>query len=85
MPEVNWYHNGKVVVPNPDFKTHYDRQSGECVLHILEVFPQDQGRYECIAANKYGRAITKAFLQVEGRFNSVCVCSIHVRGHVHVC
>ena len=73
MPEVNWYHNGKVVVPNPDFKTHYDRQSGECVLHILEVFPQDQGRYECIAANKYGRAITKAFLQVEGRFDSVCL------------
>ena len=75
MPEVAWYHNGKVVVPNPDFKTYFDRQSGESVLHILEVFPQDQGRYECIAVNKYGRAITKAFLQVEG-LNTLCFLSV---------
>ena len=66
IPEISWYHNNKLVVDNPDFKTHYDRNSGECVLHILEVFPQDTGKYECIAVNKYGRAITRAFLQVEG-------------------
>jgi len=65
MPDVAWYHNGKLVVDNPDFKTAYDKNTGECILHILEVFPQDTGKYECVATNKYGKAVTKASLLVE--------------------
>ena len=64
-PDVAWYHNGKKIVDNPDFRTSYNRDSGECELLILEVFPQDTGTYECIAINKYGRATTKAHLVVE--------------------
>ncbi len=66
MPDISWYHNGKMVVENPDFRTYYNREAGECVLHILEVFPQDTGTYECMAVNKYGKAITKSAVLVEG-------------------
>jgi len=66
MPEVTWYHDGKVVYDNPDFRTSYNKETGEVVLFIVEVFPQDTGVYECVAVNRYGRASTQAQLAVEG-------------------
>ena len=66
MPEVTWYHDGKVVYDNPDFRTSYNKETGEVVLFIVEVFPQDTGVYECVAVNRYGRASTRAQLTVEG-------------------
>ena len=66
MPAVTWWHNQKQVMENPDFRTTYNKQTGECELSIVEVFPQDTGNYECLAVNPYGRAITKASLVVEG-------------------
>jgi hypothetical protein len=77
MPDVAWYHNGKLVVDNPDFKTAYDKNTGECILHILEVFPQDTGKYECVATNKYGKAVTKATLLVEGRHRRECITLLY--------
>ena len=68
IPDITWYHNGTVVVENPDFRTYYTRDTGECLLHILEVFPQDTGAYECHAVNKYGQAVSKASILVEGEF-----------------
>lgn len=66
MPQVTWYHNGKVVHDNPDFRTSYNTENGEIVLFIVEVFPQDTGVYECVAGNKHGSATTRAQLIVEG-------------------
>ena len=66
MPEITWYHNGKVVYDNPDFRTSYNKETGEVTLFIVEVFPQDTGAYECVGVNKYGRAETRAQLLVEG-------------------
>lgn len=65
IPDITWYHNGQVVTENPDFRTYYSRDTGECLLHILEVFPQDTGAYECHAVNKYGEAVTRASILVE--------------------
>lgn len=65
-PDVTWYHNGKVIIDNPDFHSVYNRPTGDCTLYIIEVFPQDTGTYECVAVNPYGRAETKAQLVVEG-------------------
>jgi len=65
MPEVTWYHNGKIVYDNPDFRSSYTKETGEVTLFIVEVFPQDTGTYECIAVNKYGQAVTRAQLVVE--------------------
>jgi len=69
MPEITWYHNGKIVYDNPDFRTSYNKETGEVMLFIVEVFPQDTGNYECLAVNKYGKATTRAQLVVEGEFN----------------
>lgn len=66
MPEITWYHNGKIVYDNPDFRTSYNKETGEIMLFIVEVFPQDTGNYECLAVNKYGKATTRAQLVVEG-------------------
>ena len=55
----------QVVVDNPDFKTIYNKATGECELFISEVFPQDTGDYRCIAVNQYGKAVTNATLTVE--------------------
>ncbi len=66
MPEITWFRNGRLVEENPDFRTYYDRKTGEIMLHIVEVFPQDTGEYMAVAANKYGRAVTTANLQVDG-------------------
>lgn len=66
MPEVTWYHDGKVVYDNPDFRTSCNKETGEVMLFIVEVFPQDTGVYECVAINRYGRATTQAQLTVGG-------------------
>ena len=71
MPVVTWYHNGQLVVDNQDFNIAYDKNTGECILHILEVFPQDTGKYECVATNTYGRAVTHATLLVEGKLFNI--------------
>ena len=65
MPKIVWYKNGVPVEENPDFRTYYNQKSGECMLHIIEVFPQDTGEYICEAANVYGRASTRAELVVD--------------------
>ena len=75
MPDVKWYHNQKVVEDNPDFRTTYNKESGDCELLIVEVFPQDTGTYECVAVNTYGKAVTKATLVVEGWF-VLLLCTI---------
>ena len=72
MPEISWKHNGKLVFDNPDVRTVYARETGEAVLMILEAFPQDTGVYECIAVNKYGRAVSVTNLTVEGKSVSLC-------------
>lgn len=68
MPDkVTWYHNHKLVsATSPDMETLYDARSGEAELLIGEVFPQDEGVFECVAANIYGRATTRGQLYVEG-------------------
>jgi len=65
-PEISWLHDGKVVKENPDFHLTYNQQTGSVCLSIAEVFPQDGGRYECVASNIYGTASVSAQLTVEG-------------------
>jgi len=65
-PEISWLHDGKVVKENPDFHLTYNQLTGSVGLEIAEVFPQDGGRYECVASNVYGTASVSAQLTVEG-------------------
>jgi len=67
MPDkVVWFHDNKQVpLKSPDVETVYDFRSGEAVLVIGEVFPQDAGQYECIAANIHGKSSARSRLHVE--------------------
>ena len=78
-PEIVWYHNGKAILDNPDFRMTYHPRTGEVELHIMEVFPQDTGTYECVASNKYGQAVTKTTVIVEGESTE---CTIYLVGKV---
>lgn len=64
-PEISWFHDEKPIAENQDFKLSYNPETGACSLLIVEVFPQDAGEYVCVAINKYGKAVTRAFLEVE--------------------
>jgi hypothetical protein len=63
---VEWLHSGKPIhADNPDFRPAYAQDTGDALLVIEEVYPEDAGVYECIARNVYGEARTKAELIIE--------------------
>jgi len=72
MPvSTEWSRDGKIIpTDNPELVATYDEVSGDASLTIAEVFPEDSGVYQCFAENKYGQAVTKAELIVEG---TLCV------------
>lgn len=86
MPEISWYHDDKQLAETQDFKLTYDLESGACTLLIVEVFPQDAGEYRCEALNPYGKAITRGFLEVEGKTLPLCgtVFIYHTSNSLHM-
>ena len=64
MPEIYWYHNGKMIGSNDDVTKRYDPQTGRCELLIAECFPEDTGQYKCLATNAIGENVTTAQLIV---------------------
>ena len=63
-PRITWYQNGVELKPNPDFEIFVDHTKGESTLIIVEVFPEDEGEYTCIAVNEVGESITTCRLTV---------------------
>ena len=63
-PKITWYQNGVEIKPNPDFEIYIDSDKGESTLIIVEVFPEDDGEYTCIALNEIGESITTCRLTV---------------------
>lgn len=70
-PEIVWLRDfnnsnnfGPLNITN-DVKISYDPVNGKCCLKITDVYPQDTGKYKCIAKNKYGIAETVSKLTVE--------------------
>lgn len=76
MPEIIWYHDDNVVTENQDFKLTYDIEKGECVLLIVEVFPQDAGEYVCEAVNVFGKDVTRAFLEIECKYEVIVAAHV---------
>lgn len=62
-PIVKWYREGIEIQNTPDYTITF--QEGVCTLIILEVFPEDAGKFTCVATNAEGRSVSEAFLQVE--------------------
>lgn len=52
--DVYWLKNGKKV--QPDIRNKILEEDGTFTLLILEAYPQDSGKYECVAMNGAGEA-----------------------------
>ena len=78
MPEISWFHDDKQLSETQDFKLTYDMESGACTLLIVEVFPQDAGEYRCEAINPYGKAVTRGYLEVEGKTKASVLLHSHL-------
>ena len=64
MPQISWYHNGKNIDQDEEFVVTYNPDTGDISLLIVEVFPEDEGEYVCVAHNPAGDAVTRATLAV---------------------
>lgn len=65
IPKIEWFHNDIEIKEAKDIIFSQDN-FGLCSLTISEVFPEDAGEYYCKATNKFGEALSKAFIKVEG-------------------
>ncbi len=64
-PEIRWFVDGTEIRDEPEYEIIYD--DGVCTLTLLEVIPEDEGEYVCLAVNEVGEATCKAMLYVEGK------------------
>ncbi|RCN39029.1 immunoglobulin I-set domain protein [Ancylostoma caninum] len=65
-PEVKWYVDGDVIQQSREYDIVYE--DGVCILRINEALAEDEGEYSCEATNSVGRAETKCFLRVLGKY-----------------
>lgn len=65
VPSIKWYRNSEEINDTKDI-TMSQNNAGECILSITEVFPEDEGEYECKATNKLGEVSTISSVIVEG-------------------
>ncbi|CAG2123068.1 unnamed protein product, partial [Medioppia subpectinata] len=61
-PQIQWLKNGKPLSSSDIIDLKY--KSGVASLNINEVFPEDEGDYECIATNSEGKESTKCKLTI---------------------
>lgn len=62
-PKIEWLKDGKRLQSSDVVDLKY--RTGMAILTIEEAFPEDEGRYECIATNSEGKATTKCFITVK--------------------
>ena len=70
MPTIAWYRQSTPIPLSEDFEMEFD--GSEAMLMIREVFPEDSGKYTCVAKNVAGMASTSAELLVEGTVQINC-------------
>ncbi len=61
-PKVEWFKNGKLLASSDIMDLKY--KNGVANLSIGEVYPEDEGEYECIATNSVGKTSTKCKLSI---------------------
>ena len=65
MPTVAWFRQSTQIPATEEFKIAID--GDVATLTIEEVYPEDSGKYTCVAKNQAGTSSTSAELLVEGR------------------
>lgn len=78
MPQISWYHNGKNIDQDEEFVVTYNPDTGDISLLIVEVFPEDEGEYVCVAHNPAGDAVTRANLVVSERMETPVATDVAV-------
>lgn len=80
-PELSWFLDGEIIRDSPVYRIEHG-PNGQCTLILPESFPEDEGEYECRAANIHGIVSTKADLYVRGEsacgFSALPVYLLHV-------
>ncbi|VDM36482.1 unnamed protein product [Toxocara canis] len=62
-PEVDWYHNGKKIVPGGRVRIQASGGGSHAII-IMDTLPEDAGEYVAIARNAHGTASSSAVLDV---------------------
>lgn len=78
MPQISWYHNGKNIDQDEEYVVTYNPDTGDISLLIVEVFPEDEGEYVCVAHNPAGDAVTRANLVVLERMETPVATDVAV-------
>ncbi|ESO99782.1 hypothetical protein LOTGIDRAFT_141571, partial [Lottia gigantea] len=63
-PIIRWFRNDQPVESSPDYEISYSQNLHR--LTIIEVFPEDAGRFKCVASNALDSKTTECHLIVEG-------------------
>ena len=61
-PKIEWFKDGRRLVSSDVVDLKY--RSGVATLTIEEAFPEDEGRYECVATNTEGKATTRCQITI---------------------
>ena len=61
---MSWLIDGKAISESADFRM--ERAGGVVRLVITEVYPDDEGKYACVAMNAAGEERTSCVLIVKG-------------------
>lgn len=85
-PRIQWLHNREPLSETRGISIQQDKD-GVCKLNIPEVFPEDGGIYTCRAINKFGKAITKTNIVVEGTYEHIhtVYSNMHRLSHISSC
>ena len=84
-PSITWYQNGVEIKPNSEFEIYVDHIKGESCLVIIEIFPDDDREYACIAKNDISEAITTCRLTVIGMYLYCCEIFVRQAYDISVC
>lgn len=63
-PQIAWFRETAIIKPSQDFQMFYD-DDNVATLIIREVFPEDAGRFTCVAKNAAGFTSSTTELMVE--------------------
>ncbi|XP_017492146.1 PREDICTED: titin-like, partial [Rhagoletis zephyria] len=63
-PQIAWFRETAIIKPSQDFQMYYD-DDNVATLIIREVFPEDAGKFTCVAKNAAGFTSTTTELIVE--------------------
>ncbi|KAJ4429601.1 hypothetical protein ANN_21787, partial [Periplaneta americana] len=63
-PQITWFKETAILLPSQDFQIYYD-DDNVATLIVREVFPEDAGKFTCVAKNAAGFASSTTELMVE--------------------